>query len=80
MSLCGGSGRTDSKYKRPGRLLADWLQTEAEPIGSISAFRDDCECAELSCNLPGSGLSSAMAIRRIVPDNVPLCEALFAED
>ena len=52
----------------------------SEPIGSIWIRFDECENATLSYNISGLGLSSSMFIRRIVPDNVPLCEALSADD
>jgi len=51
-----------------------------EPIGYIWIWWDECENATLSYNLPGLGLNDSMWIRRIVPDNVPLCEALSADD
>ncbi len=51
-----------------------------EPIGYIWIWWDECENATLSYNIAGLDLSGAMFIRRIVADNVPLCEALSADD
>jgi len=51
-----------------------------EPIGDIRIWWDECENATLSYYIPGLDLGSAMFIRRIVPDNVPLCEALSVDD
>lgn len=51
-----------------------------EPIGHIQILWDECENARLSYNLSGLGLNGSMAIRRIVPDNVSLCEALSTVD
>jgi hypothetical protein len=51
-----------------------------EPIGYMRIWWDECENAWLSYNLSGLGLNGSMAIRRIVPDNVALCEALSTVD
>ena len=51
-----------------------------EPVGHMQIYWDDCESADLSYQLAGLGLSGGMRLRRIVPDNVPLCEALSADE
>ena len=51
-----------------------------EPIGYMRIWWDECENAWLSYNMSGLGLNGSMAICRIVPDNVPLCEALSTVD
>lgn len=51
-----------------------------EPIGDIWIWWDECENATLSYVMRDLGLSGSMFISRIVPDNVPLCEALSADD
>ena len=50
------------------------VQTPA--YGTITLVFADCSNGTLSYDFPSLGLSGQIPIQRIVPDNVPLCEAL----
>jgi hypothetical protein len=50
------------------------------PIGLITIFWDDCENARLYYSLTGLGEQGWIDIRRVVDDNVALCEALSSDD
>jgi len=49
--------------------------TDPDPIGSMSITWADCSTATLSYDMPGLGLVGNIPLQRIVPDNVPFCEA-----
>jgi endonuclease I len=48
----------------------------AVPYGSMRVHFADCENGTISYTMPSASVSGAIPIRRIQPDNVPLCEAL----
>jgi len=50
-------------------------ETDPIPIGSMLITWSDCSTAELLYDIPDQNLSGALPLQRIVPDNVPLCEA-----
>jgi PKD repeat protein len=50
-------------------------ETGEQPIGTITIVWTGCNSGTLNYNLPSLGLSSAIAIERIVLDKVPDCEA-----
>ena len=45
------------------------------PIGTIDITWTDCNAATLSYDVPSHGLAGDIPLQRIVPDNVPACEA-----
>ncbi len=53
--------------------------TGKDPIGTITIVWSDCENGVLTYDIDPPGVSGEIPIKRIVPDNVALCEALAAE-
>lgn len=51
-------------------------KTDSNAIGSLNIEFADCSNALASYDLPELGFSGAIPIKRIVPDSVPLCQAL----
>jgi len=49
------------------------------PLGTITIVWHDCEHATLTYDIDPPGVSGEIELRRIVPDNVALCEALLCE-
>jgi len=47
------------------------------PIGTITIVWHDCEHGTLTYDIDPPGVSGEIPIRRIVPDNAALCEALM---
>jgi len=50
-----------------------------DPVGTITIVWEDCETGTLTYDLDPPGVQGQIPIRRIVPDNVALCEELAAQ-
>jgi len=51
------------------------IETDPEPIGTITIKWTSCTAGTLTYNIPSLGLMGEIPIERIVLNNVPLCEA-----
>ena len=49
---------------------------ENTPYGTITVEFEDCNTANMTYDFPDPGLTGTVALQRVAPDNIPLCEAL----
>lgn len=63
-------------YNSSGGLFDTALPTPGlEPIGSIDLRFENCQSGTVRYDLPGLGLSGAIPIQRLSPDNIAACKA-----
>lgn len=73
----GGRSTLELSVTRGGRFDRAMPQPATETVGSLELEFTGCNRAIVRYDLPDAGLSGEIELRRVVSDNVALCEALL---